>query len=68
MTGASIIIVAYKSGQHLTGILSNIEQYLSTDEYPIEVIIVDNSTTSSDKELVLGFQKQTEFKNTLCAK
>jgi dolichyl-phosphate beta-glucosyltransferase len=57
----SIIIPAYNEEQRLPESLPQIISFVSQQEYPIEVIVVDDGSADRTADVVQGFQEEAPF-------
>src|SRR3972149_3005921 len=51
----SVIIPAYNEGKRLLSTLSKICAYLSTKDFPYEIIVVDDGSTDNTLQMVKNF-------------
>ncbi len=57
----SIIVPAYNEEKRLPISLPQIVQFVRQQDYPVEVIVVDDGSTDQTAEIVMEFQREAEF-------
>ncbi len=62
----SIIIPAFNEAGRLPGTLRKIATYVTALDYPTEVIVVDNLSTDTTKQIILDFYSRYPFIRYLC--
>src|SRR3989338_7038682 len=54
----SVVIPAYNEEKRISATLVDVNSYLSKQNYPYEIIVVDNGSNDNTCDIVKGYQKQ----------
>ncbi len=57
----SIIVPAFNEAERLPSTLGRIVEFVKTRDFPVEVIVVDNASTDSTKDIIIDYHSLYQF-------